>query len=310
MSEQARTPATTSASSVLSWCGANRHFVVAAVLLGATAAGWSVAVRVLKIATRKSAVVWAKGVEVDGTFRMTTLPDRMGPYELVTADGEVYHDQGKPVIDGKPDGVPEMPKDVMELLKIGTSTDESNLAERKSNWLSVRIYRDSRLPKQHPLRYWRLEVYYYTGGVDLVPHVPEICAVAGGATHLRTEELGISVPGSAGAWGAGAIAFRRALFERTNRKGQAARFVQYYTFSLNGKPESRREMVRLRLTNPFVRHAYFAKIQFSPVPVYVLPRPEEADAGAAEFVRSFLPHVLASLPTAADIEALDAGTGG
>ena len=72
MNGQANGSAGGGVGAAMSWCRANRHFVAAAVLLGATAAGWSVAVRVLKIATRKYAVPWAEGVEVDGSFRMTT----------------------------------------------------------------------------------------------------------------------------------------------------------------------------------------------------------------------------------------------
>lgn len=286
----------------LSWCRANRHFVVAAVILGSAAVGWSVAVRMLEIVTRKEAVPWPAGVAVDEEFRMVSLPEKIGPYEFVTADGEIHRDQdGRPVQDGRPDGEAEIDADTMELLKIGTGTDERNLPRRKSNWLAIRQYRDNRVPSGRPFRYWRAEIYYYTGGGDLVPHIPEICGPAGGAIHLGSENIRFSAPGAPEPW-SGPIELRRARFQRTELSGATSRYVQYYVFSLNGYPESSRNVVRLKLTSPFVKYAYFAKIQLAPLGAVIGQR--EADNAAMEFARHFLPEALKVLPMPADMARL------
>jgi len=301
---EAKTGKAPSPVTALSWCRANRHFLAAAVLLGASAAGWSLAVRVLKIATHKEAVPWPAGVEVNDEFRMISMPDRFGPYEFVSADGELFRDQkGRPRKDGKPDGDGVIDKETMELLKIGTPTDEGNLPKRRSNWFMVRFYRDPRVEAGKGPRYWRAEAYYYTGGVDLVPHVPEICAVAGGAIHLGSEVMPIQVPSLRPPWN-GQVGFQRAVFEQSDLDGRASRFIQYYIFSLNGRPENSRHVVRLKLTSPFVRHAYFAKIQFSPLGA--VRDQQQVDAAAKEFASHFLPAILERIPMPDDIGKLSA----
>lgn len=298
----------------------NPHFIIAAVILAVTAGGWGLAVSSLKLFTEKYAVPWPAGVEVGEEFVMTSMPDRMGPFEFVSADGELDFDTktGEFHTDGLPDGEVELREDVMELLGIGTSTDETNLPLRKSNWLSVRTYRDNRRPPGDPLRYWNLEVYYYTGGVDLVPHVPEICAVAGGAIHVGTTDMPIHVDGPEGPW-SGQVRFQRALFERSGMSGASQQFVQYYIFSVNGVPKGDRNEVRVSLGSLFVKHAYFAKIQFAPRPavqkvgdrlIGVAPTPAQADGAAADFVKHFMPHIVKTLPTAQDVARLDEGGAG
>ncbi len=302
---------------------ANIHFMVALGILVLTAAGWGVAVNVLKLATEKSPVSWPAGVEVNDKFVMTSMPDKMGPFEFVSADGELDYDPKTQGFrkDGQPDGDGEatITHDVMELLGIGTATDERNLPLRRSNWLSIRTYRDNRRPAGDPLRYWRLEVYYYTGGVDLVPHTPEVCGVAGGAQWLGTTDMPVTISDLEAPWGNTPLAFQRAMFQRTDMQGSiAGQYVQYYILCLNGSPRSSRNEVRFALGSLFVKHAYFAKVQFAPLPavqrqagrlVYAIPDPSQADQAVADFVRYFMPHVLKTLPAPKDIERLDAGAG-
>lgn len=285
----------------------DRHFLVAAVLLAILAGGWDVLTRWMDLATQKAPVPWPAPVEVDEDFRLTSLPDRIGPYEFVKEDGVLPLGKPKPEPDGEPDGRIVPRPDEMELLDIGTYTDKRNLPRRRSNWYTMRLYRDTRLPERHPLRYWRLEIYYYTGGVDLVPHVPEICAVAGGATHVGTDVLPIPLADVHQAWGAEPVPLRRATFHRPAALGiPEARFAQYYIFSMNGRPEGGREVVRLKLASPFIRHAYFAKIQFAPQPVYSYTDVRAADPAAQEFARRILPTVLKFLPMPGELAEPDA----
>ena len=307
MSDASSRPPISRLADALSLCRANRHFLIAAVVLGTSALGWSLAVRVLEIATHKEAVPWPAGVRVDEDFRMVSLPDTFGSFEFVSADGELQRDQsGRPIKDGRPDGETKVESETMELLKIGTSTDKANLPKRKSNWLSIRVYRDRRVKPGRALRYWRAEIYYHTGGVDVVPHVPEICGVAGGAVLLGSDDIQVTLPHAPGEWGGKPIDFRRTRFERTDLSGATSRYAQYYVFSLNGHPESSRNVVRLRLTSPFIRYAYFAKIQFAPLGSMIDAR--KTDEAAKEFARHFLPEALKTLPMPADVEKLDART--
>ncbi len=301
----------------------NANFLVAVVILLLAAAGWSAIVEAMHLVTEKSPVPWPVAVDVNDKFIMTAMPDRMGPYEFVSADGEIDFDREKQdfVKDGRPDGEGDydLPGDLMESLGIGTPTDEGNLPLRRSNWFTIRTYRDNRKPPGDPLRYWRLEVYYYTGGVDLVPHVPEICIQASGAKWVGTTPLPVAIVGAEAPWGTSPPAFQRALFQQTDNSGAAiSQFVQYYIFSLNGSPATSRNEVRLALGSLFVRHAYFAKIQFAPAPVvqrtdrgltYSLPDPAEADPAAEDFVKHFMPHVLKMLPMPQDVAKLDSGDG-
>jgi len=296
------------------------HFLVALAIIVLTAGGWQLAVNALELATEKAPVPWPAGVEVNDKFVITSMPDKMGPFEFVSADGELDFDPKTQGFrkDNLPDGEGEVAPDLMELLGIGTATDERNLPLRQSNWLSIRTYRDSRRPAGDPLRYWRLEVYYYTGGVDLVPHTPEICAVAGGAQWLGTTDMSVTIDGVEAPWGNTPLAFQRALFQRTDMQGAAVgQFIQYYIFCLNGSPKNSRNEVRFALGSLFVKHAYFAKVQFAPLPavqqqagrlVYAIPDPAQADLAVADFVKYFMPYVLKTLPMPKDIERLDAGS--
>ena len=42
-----------------------------------------------------------------------------------------------------------------------------------------------------------MEVYYYTGDADQVPHIPDVCAKAGGQDITSTDVLAIDIPGAA-----------------------------------------------------------------------------------------------------------------
>ena len=59
-----------------------------------------------------------------------------------------------------------------------------------------------------------------------------------------------------------------------------------------------RDKVRWKLSNIFVKHCYFSKVQFSPLGRWTagnLPK-AECDAAAADFLREVMPTVLQQLP--------------
>lgn len=106
-----------------------------------------------------------------------------------------------------------------------------------------------------PTRTAHLFVTYYTGQPDMVPHVPEECFVAGGYSLVGNEGAEVPVPG------VGApddrVPVRIARFD----KGQAGQVVVAYFFHVNGTFQTTRNGVRLKLSNPFERYAYYAKIE-------------------------------------------------
>ena len=275
------------------------HFFVAVAVLFVAAAGWELAVRGLKLALAKMPMPWPKGVIVDEEdFYLKSLPSRLGHYVLV-GDGEM---SGKR--DGHPDGIILLREENRGTLGVGGKLDEDHVHQRRSNWYCMRVYRDERTVG-NKVRLWRLDVTYYTGGVDPVPHIPEVCVKAGGATLLSSEKVNFYVPVAPRPWDE-PVQFVRTQYETWDDEKQATvRYVQYYVFNLNGRPENSREKVRGILANPFgYKHSFFAKIQFAPWGA--VGDPKETDRKAEDFVRNFLPSVLQQLPTREDVERMDA----
>lgn len=271
----------------------DRHFLITVGILTLTAVGWGAAVRWLGIVTQKKPVPWPEGVVLDEDHRLLSLPERLGPFERAR-DGELTRDNKT---DGKPDGEIVYTQTDMDSLGVGTDFDRTRFKDRRSNWYVSRVYVDRR-PNAVP-RYWRLDLTYYTGGLDLVPHVPDICLWAGGMSVLGSDGVAFTVPGCSGDWG------RAVRFRRTRYEDKAGRmFVEYYGFSLNGVPQDTREKVRGKLLNPFMRYSYFAKIQFSPLWMSV-ENLEETDRKAEEFLRHALPEILKVLPSARAVKALE-----
>jgi hypothetical protein len=111
----------------------------------------------------------------------------------------------------------------------------------------------SRAPDD-PARKVRLFVTYYTGKPDMVPHVPEECFVAAGynlvgidAAEIRV--CGIGAPNDT-------VPVRIARFD----KGGAGEIAVATFFHVNGSYQTTRDGVRLKLSNPFERYAYYCKI--------------------------------------------------
>lgn len=280
------------------------HFGIAAAILAASAVGFQYLVSVKEWATQKQAIPWPKGIVIDPqTFRWRNMPTDFAGRYVLAEDGELFG-----TTDGQADGEIILKDDVMDTLGIGTSWDQERLDEGSSNWYVVRIYRDTTKPPGDPFRYWALQVFYYTGALDTVPHVPERCLEAGGASLVSSQEVTIAVPHAVKPWDE-LLTVRRTLYEVKGELGEIPRLAaQYYIFSLNGLPETSWKTVRLTLAAPWVRYCYFAKIQFYPrMNLYRQVRQtsvEEIDAAAREFVSYFLPEVLRALPMPDDIDAL------
>jgi hypothetical protein len=281
MSDAAKTASSLSTARLLL---RDRPFVIAAIILGVTAVGWSSIRAALGVVTQKQPVPWPAGIVVtEKDHRLTTLPTRLGLYEMVK-EYELTGDNDE---------------DTLHTLGVATGFDNSDdrHARRRSNWYVTRVYADKRPSPLH--KNWTLAAYYYTGGLDLVPHIPDNCLVAGAMTVLGTEVVKFSLPDLPEPWRQ--VQFCRTQYE--DKSGQ--RHAEYYTFSLNGEPECSRNEVRLKLLSPFMRYSYFAKIQLGPFHEPVLDV-AETDRAAEQFLRSAMPELLKVLPTPADVARLSA----
>jgi hypothetical protein len=240
----------------------------------------------------KRPVPWPAGVTIDEkTFRNVSFAKEIGPFAMVAEDGILSEER-----DGQPDGDRILPDDLLEPLKIGTSLDEIRYRANQSNWYMVRYYFDRR--KDSPVPLWGVELYYYTGLLDAVPHVPEICGEAGGGNVSSGRTLDWSFPGQSEPWAEFPI--RAVTVDRPGMTGGSTQF--YYFFSVNGEPFANRNDVRLQLSNPLVKYSYYAKVQFYPLG-RITPS-EELDTAAREFLTKFLSEILSQLPEEEKIRSM------
>jgi len=131
------------------------------------------------------------------------------------------------------------------------------------NWSIVDLDRE----RGDPACVAHLLVSYYTGKPDLVPHVPEECVRAAGAAlvglgRARIPVTGVGAPD-------GRIPVRVCDFElaganRASLPGASTRVATFkvlYFFHVNGEYRTTRNEVRLALSNPFHRYAYYVKVE-------------------------------------------------
>ncbi len=255
------------------------HFVIALVVVCLMGVG-------IHLYKRPEAqpIEWPKGVRVNRDFRLISLPKQVGPFEL---------------IDEK-----EFDEDLIRALGIGTGYDKERYPTRRSSWYGIGFYADRRKGQAEPFQYWRMEIFYYTGLRDNVPHVPERCLDAGGVSVLSREIVPFKSLAARPPWDKD-VKFRRVhyRFSGAGRIG-SREGAEYYIFSVNGEPISSSDRVRLELANPTITYSYFAKIQFTALSSEGIESAATADEAAGEFINVMLPSMLNTLPTADDIDDL------
>jgi exosortase len=131
-----------------------------------------------------------------------------------------------------------------------------------------------------------LAVTYFTGRVDTVSHVPELCYVAGGeASSTESASVQWNVAGRP-------LAVRLVRIDPLSRTAGVARYVAY-CYRVNGHAESEPWRVRSRLANLFERDAWYAKIEvMAPV-----ADANEAARVLADFLSAALPEIERRLPS-------------
>jgi exosortase/archaeosortase family protein len=144
-----------------------------------------------------------------------------------------------------------------------------------------------------PAAFVHASVTYYTGQVDSVSHVPEVCYVAGGiSSAAHSEQARWIVAGRP-------LDVRLVRVDSDPSRGSSgARYVAY-CFRVNGRDESENWKVRRSLMNVFERQAYYAKIEvMTPV-----ADPKQAERVLNDFLSSAMPEIEKCLPSGASSEA-------
>ena len=283
------------------------RYIVAVAFMLAAAIGWNVALYGLDLAKRP---VPAPDFAVVQDHRLHNFPDSFGDFVLAPETDPPTPD------DRKQDGITELSEDILDVL--GTLKHEWN-------WYYMATYRDTRRSGKQKQRWVRLDITYYTGLLEAVPHVGERCIAASGGTVLRDKAEAITV--AMGALPADweeqwkKIDVYRTPWEKTKKDGSIETGVQYHVFSVNGSPMAHWEQIRWDLGSPLLRYCYFAKIQIAAFEEkdrggakdgdtnekHDLKTLKGNDAYCAEFLREAMPHILKVLPTVGDVRRLEQG---
>lgn len=119
------------------------------------------------------------------------------------------------------------------------------------------ILEDTSVSERDPLRFASLLVTYYSGGRDLVPHVPDVCYLGTGYEPAQPHEnLEVLIEG------VGAVPLRVLTFETTSIHDRRKISV-VYTFFCNGQFEATRTGVRMLINDWANTYAYFSKVEVS-----------------------------------------------
>ncbi len=213
---------------------------------------------------------------VDLHAPLTGFPEKIGPYELIHKA--------------------ELREDTIELL--GT--------EDFISWLYV----DTRTVEAGlPPVMVRLHVAYYTGLRDAVPHVPDNCYIASGATAAGADTTRWQAPEMPEAWAAWRdVEVHRSRFAMLD--GSAS--TVFYLFNVNGRPMTDRWDVRGELADFRKKYCYYAKIELTayrqtgPKGGLVPLEAEAAEAACEAFFSDTLFGILSRMASAEEIQALEA----
>jgi hypothetical protein len=183
-----------------------------------------------------------------------------------------------------------------------------------------------------------LHLAYYTGLIDAVPHVPDRCFVAGGATIIGQPE-NIPLPIDVSAWPvtdppllnlATSRPYRSMTYAhpvtgrtitvhmplndlelRTSvfrpKDDPEARMFAGYLFIANGRTTCRPEDIRLLAFDLRDRYSYFCKVQFTMIGTRMTTT-EQFVAQVSSLLEPLLPELMRCLPDWAEVERRDAST--
>lgn len=119
---------------------------------------------------------------------------------------------------------------------------------------------DTSRPAGDPAKLVSLFVSYYTGAPDMVPHVAEECVVAGGYDLVDQVTRPVTIRGIGTRNETAPVRIARFVSGRTLGAARSELVVSYF-FQVNGGYGATRDDVRLSMSNPFLKYAYYMKIE-------------------------------------------------
>lgn len=147
------------------------------------------------------------------------------------------------------------------------------------------LFDDTSLKSQNaPGKLVSFFVTYYTGSLDQVPHVPDVCYQGGGYDPIGSDNTTIRIPGIG--LPNDKLAVRILIFRNTRSIIPTNKVVVYF-FSVNGEFKATRGAVRLALSDIRNKYAYFSKVEIAFGGVQ--PDRDKALELTAKFLKKALP---------------------
>ena len=230
---------------------AQPDFVVAAVLLGVSALTLNFATSALKLHFQKQPVplrVAALDDPKDG------IPETLGKWMLVSRDKPLDPDMEHILGTQK-----YLNRDYVDTSILGDQI--SALKGMTPDELAVAL---ASIEQTHPEAVLHVGMFYYTGLVDTVAHIPDRCMIADGYDVASYETI---EPAKLGTYSDGRdrkLSFRYIAFDDQTGRGRTSRNVAYL-FHVNGHYESDPLGVRRSLQNLLERYGYYAKVELMTV---------------------------------------------
>ena len=129
-----------------------------------------------------------------------------------------------------------------------------------SEYITWRL-EDQNAAKDDPFREVSLFITYYTGDPDKVPHVPDECYLASGATVKGKDNLTVTVLDIGAEKDQLPVRLLDLSLPTNSGLGEEIRTTVSYFFAVNGTYRCTRDEVRLLQNNIYDRYAYFSKIE-------------------------------------------------
>lgn len=120
---------------------------------------------------------------------------------------------------------------------------------------------DTRKKVNSPLRYVDMTVTYYSGGANQVPHTADLCMVGSGY-QLKQKPQNLNIPVTGLGPGPVQVPICVQTFVKSSVQYRAEPTV-IYTFHGNGQFTASRNGLRLLITDPRDKYAYFSKVEIS-----------------------------------------------
>jgi hypothetical protein len=263
-------------------------YVLAIAVLGISAIGLNLSTDYLKLHFRKQPVP----MRVSALDGPDGIPTTLGNWVCISVDKpldpDIEHVLGTShYLQRRYINVQAVGASRVEQLKTMSSTDRD-----KELW---------QIQSESPDAVMDIGVFYYTGMVDTVAHIPERCYVADGFEPtnyqlLEDQKLGVYADGRPRV-----LSFRFLNFEDSSGRNRIPTDVAY-VFHVNGHYESDSLGVRRSLQNLRERYGYYAKVELKTVSLTTSVEVRRKSLAAMEdLLRSLLPEFERCLP---DWEAL------